>query len=124
MTPHTTRGSRATTKGATGPKPRVSAPTLEMMPARMARMPFQKVVTEKVIPIHSEGKPCLSECSYTYQDSKVEKSIEVAMPPNILPVNSHQKFGESFVRQHQRNPEKRFKLPTFYVMETMLSLDI
>ena len=61
-----TRGARATTKGATGPKPILSAVRLEMMPARMARMPFQKVVTEKVIPIHSEGKPWRSECSYTY----------------------------------------------------------
>ena len=64
--PQTTRGKRATTKGATGPKPSDSAVTLEMIPAKMAIIPFQKVVIEKVIPIHSEGNPCLSECSYTY----------------------------------------------------------
>ena len=72
-----------------------------MSPAIIAIMPFQNVVTEKVIPIHSEGKPCLSECSYTYQDSKVEKSIEVAIPPKIRPTNSHQKSEESFVRQQK-----------------------
>ena len=64
--PQTTSGKRATTKGATGPKPMDSAVTLEMMPAKMAIIPFQKVVIEKVIPIHSEGNPCRSECSYTY----------------------------------------------------------
>ena len=64
--PQTTRGKRATTKGATGPNPSDSAVTLEIIPAKMAIIPFQKVVIEKVIPIHSEGNPCLSECSYTY----------------------------------------------------------
>ena len=64
--PQTTSGKRATTKGATGPKPIDSAVTLEMIPAKMAIIPFQKVVIEKVIPIHSEGNPCRSECSYTY----------------------------------------------------------
>ena len=64
--PQTTSGKRATTKGATGPKPIDSAVTLEMMPAKMAIIPFQKVVIEKVMPIHSEGNPCRSECSYTY----------------------------------------------------------
>ena len=103
--PQTTRGKRATTKGATGPKPSDSAVTLEMIPAKMAIIPFQKVVIEKVIPIHSEGNPCLSECSYTYlfkswdnwkgrknqnklifahHDSKVEKSIDVDIPVNEL----------------------------------------
>ena len=33
------------------------------VPARMAIMPFQKVEMEKVMPIHSEGKPWRSECS-------------------------------------------------------------
>ena len=64
--PQTTRGKRATTKGATGPKPSDSAVTLEMIPAKMAIIPFQKVVMENVIPIHSLGNPCRSECSYTY----------------------------------------------------------
>ena len=101
--PQTTRGKRATTKGATGPKPSDSAVTLEMIPAKMAIIPFQKVVIEKVIPIHSEGNPCLSECSYTYllknvrktfnwkikfklgyHDSNVEKSIDVDIPVNEL----------------------------------------
>ena len=103
--PQTTRGKRATTKGATGPNPSDSAVTLEIIPAKMAIIPFQKVVIEKVIPIHSEGNPCLSECSYTYlfkswdnwkgrknqnklifahHDSKVEKSIDVDIPVNEL----------------------------------------
>ena len=55
--PSVTKGARATTKGATGPKPILSAVRLEMMPATMARIPFQNVVTENVIPIHSEGNP-------------------------------------------------------------------
>ena len=43
-----------------------SAVMLEMIPAKIAIIPFQKVVMEKVMPIHSEGKPWRSECSYTY----------------------------------------------------------
>ena len=65
----------------------------------MAIIPFQNVVMEKVIPIHSEGKPCLSECSNTYQDSNVENNMDVAIPPNTRPTKSHQKFGDSFVKQ-------------------------
>ena len=36
-----------------------------------------------------------------HQDSKVEKSMEVAIPPKILPTKSHQKLGESLVRQQK-----------------------
>ena len=74
-TPQTTRGKRATTKGATGPKLRDSAVRLEMMPAKMAIIPFQKVVIEKVIPIHSEGNPCRSECSYTYLVKSCQQNL-------------------------------------------------
>ena len=50
----------------------LSAVRLEMMPATMARIPFQNVVTENVIPIHSEGNPWRSECSYTYLECRKE----------------------------------------------------
>ena len=51
-------------------------------------VPFHKVAVENVIPIHSDGNPCLSVCSYTYQDSKVENSMDVEIPPNKRPMSN------------------------------------
>lgn len=61
-TPLTTRQGIAIMNGATGPKPNHSAPISEAMPAIIAKTPFQKVVTENVEEIHSEGKQYFSLC--------------------------------------------------------------
>ena len=51
-------------------------------------LPFHKVAVENVIPIHSEGNPCLSVCSYTYHDSNVENNMDVEMPPKRRPISN------------------------------------
>ena len=41
----------------------------------------------------------ISKYSNVYQDSNVENSIEVAIPPNILPMKRMLKSGDSLVKQ-------------------------
>ena len=89
----------AVIKGATGPKFSHSAPMSDTNPAPIARTPFQNVEMEKVAEIHSLGNAYCSLCWQTYQASKVEKRIEVDMPPNKRPVKSHQKLGLILVTQ-------------------------
>jgi hypothetical protein len=38
-------------------------------------------------------------CLFIYHDSKVEKSMEVAIPPKIRPISSQVKSGDILVRQ-------------------------
>ena len=54
----------------------------------LENIPFHNVAVENVIPIHSDGNPCRSVCSYTYQDSKVENNMEVEIPPKSLPISN------------------------------------
>lgn len=97
--PAINKNGMAIMNGETGPYPKDSANILENTPALMARTPFQKVDLEKVTDSHSLGKSCVSVCSYTYQDSKVENNMEVEIPPNTRPKNNQKNCELSFVRQ-------------------------